>query len=67
MPEINGIDLTRAVRKLYSQEQLPIIMVTTQNECQDNEAAMEAGITAIVHKPFNEDSLRQAMKEHFKH
>jgi CheY-like chemotaxis protein/HEAT repeat protein len=67
MPEINGIDLTRAVRKRYSQEQLPIIMVTTQNECQDNEAAMEAGITAIVHKPFNEDSLRQAMKEHLKH
>jgi hypothetical protein len=27
---------------------------------------MEAGISAILHKPFNEDSLRQAMEEHLK-
>ena len=64
MPEINGVDLTRAVREMHTKEQLPIIMVTTQNECQDNDAAVEAGITAILHKPFNEDSLRQAMEEH---
>jgi CheY-like chemotaxis protein len=66
MPEINGVDLTRAVREMHGKEQLPIIMVTTQNECQDNDAAMEAGITAILHKPFNEDSLRQAMEEYLK-
>jgi CheY-like chemotaxis protein len=66
MPEISGVDLTRAVRETFSQEQLPIIMVTTQNECQDNDAAMEAGITAILHKPFNEDSLRQAMERYLK-
>jgi CheY-like chemotaxis protein len=66
MPEINGVDLTRAVREMHSKEQLPIIMVTTQNECQDNDAAMEAGISAILHKPFNEDSLRQAIEEHLK-
>jgi CheY-like chemotaxis protein len=66
MPEISGVDLTKAVREMHSKEQLPIIMVTTQNECQDNDAAMEAGISAILHKPFNEDSLRQAMEKHLK-
>jgi CheY-like chemotaxis protein/HEAT repeat protein len=66
MPEISGVELTRAVREVYSKEQLPIIMVTTQNECQDNDAAMGAGITAILHKPFNEDTLRQAMEKHLK-
>ncbi|MEJ2039055.1 MAG: response regulator [Desulfosarcinaceae bacterium] len=64
MPEISGVELTEQVRRRYSKEQLPVIMVTTQNECQDNEAARIAGVNAILHKPFNEDSLRQAMEEH---
>jgi CheY-like chemotaxis protein/HEAT repeat protein len=64
MPEMNGVDLTRAVRQWFSKEQLPIIMVTTQNECQDNDAAYAAGITAILHKPFTEDMLRAAMEKH---
>jgi CheY-like chemotaxis protein/HEAT repeat protein len=66
MPEMSGVDLTRAVRQWFPKEQLPIIMVTTQNECQDNEAAYAAGITAILHKPFTEDMLRAAMEKHMK-
>jgi CheY-like chemotaxis protein/HEAT repeat protein len=66
MPEMSGVDLTRAVRQWFPKEQLPIIMVTTQNECQDNEAAYAAGITAILHKPFTEDMLRVAMESHIK-
>jgi CheY-like chemotaxis protein len=64
MPDISGVELTKAVRKLYSKEALPIIMVTTQNECQDNDAAMKAGVNAILNKPFNEAMLRAAMEAH---
>ena len=64
MPDISGVDLTRRVRQWSSKEQLPLIMVTTQNECQDNESAYAAGITAILHKPFTEDMLRAAMGKH---
>ncbi|MEJ2155258.1 MAG: HEAT repeat domain-containing protein [Desulfobacteraceae bacterium] len=64
MPEINGVELTTAVRKNFSKEALPIIMVTTQNECQDNDAAYAAGITDILQKPFNEETLRSAMEKH---
>lgn len=61
MPDISGVDLTREIRKHYPKEALPIIMVTTQNECQDNDAAMKAGVNAILNKPFNEEMLREAM------
>ncbi len=61
MPEITGIQLAEKLRKLYSADQLPIIMVTTQNESQDNEAAITAGVNAIVHKPFNVKSLGEAI------
>lgn len=63
MPDISGVDLTRAIRKWFTKEELPIVMVTTQNESQDNDAAMAAGVNAILHKPFNEETLRAAMKE----
>ena len=61
MPKITGIDLAHKVREVYDSKALPIIMVTTQNESQDNEAALAAGVNAILHKPFNARSLGEAM------
>lgn len=63
MPDITGIQLTKKIREKYSAEVLPVIMVTTQNESQDNEAAVSAGINAILHKPFNAKSLGAAMEK----
>lgn len=63
MPDITGIQLAQKIREKYTSESLPIIMVTTQNESQDNEAAMAAGVNAILHKPFNAKSLGAAMEK----
>ena len=64
MPDINGVELTQAVRSRFDKERLPIVMVTTQNECQDNEAAYAAGVNDILQKPFNEETLRTAIEKH---
>ncbi len=61
MPHINGIELIREVRRQYDKATLPIVMVTTQNEIQDNEAALEAGVDAILHKPFTAEDLGQVL------
>ncbi|TKB25319.1 response regulator [Desulfopila sp. IMCC35006] len=61
MPNMTGIQLTESIRKKYSARLLPVIMVTTQNESQDNEAAHMAGINDILHKPFNAKSLGAAI------
>lgn len=63
MPEITGIQLAERVRQIYPSDILPIIMVTTQNESQDNEAALAAGVNSILHKPFNAKSLGEAMSK----
>ncbi len=63
MPEITGVDLTAKIRKKYSPAELPVIMVTTQNEAQDNKAAFAAGVSKILQKPFNAASLKAAMAE----
>jgi HEAT repeat protein/CheY-like chemotaxis protein len=63
MPDINGIDLCRAVRKKFSKEQLPIAMITTQNEANDNRAALEAGVNVIMYKPFTKETLGAMLQE----
>lgn len=63
MPEITGVELTARIRGRYSADELPVIMVTTQNEVQDHKAALAAGVSKIIQKPFNAESLRAAMAE----
>lgn len=63
MPDITGVQVAEKVREKYTSEELPVIMVTTQNEANDNEAAKKAGVNKILHKPFNADSLKNAMDE----
>lgn len=62
MPDITGIQLTEKIRDKYTKKLLPVIMVTTQNETKDNEAAYSAGVNAILHKPFNVETLGEAIK-----
>ena len=61
MPEISGIQLTEGIREQYDAEELPVVMVTTQSDTQDHEAAERAGVNDILIKPFNVDTLRAAM------
>ncbi len=66
MPEISGIELTKRIRTLYPVEELPVIMVTTQSDVQDHEAATAAGVNDILIKPFNAESLRAAIAKFIK-
>lgn len=61
MPDISGIDFTKAVRKWYNKSELPIIMITTQKEGQENKAGYAAGVNDIIHKPFTEAQIGKAL------
>ena len=62
MPEITGTEFIGRVRDIYPDQSLPIIMVTTQNEVQDNEKARQAGVSDITLKPFTAESLKNALE-----
>jgi CheY-like chemotaxis protein/HEAT repeat protein len=62
MPHLTGIELTKAIRLIYPMDQLPVVMVTTQTEDQDDNDAQKAGITSIMRKPFTQQDLQQALE-----
>jgi len=59
MPQMTGIELTKELRKTYSKAELPIVMVTTQDDNPDMLAAKEAGVNDFVQKPFNAPKLHE--------
>ncbi len=61
MPEMTGIELVEKVRQLYESKDLPILMVTTQQEDQDHQAAFKAGVNQLIAKPFKEEDLAGAL------
>ncbi len=63
MPDITGVGLTKQLRALYSKEELPIVMVTTQGDSPDHKEAYDAGVNMIVTKPFTAEDLQAAMDE----
>jgi CheY-like chemotaxis protein len=62
MPEMTGVELIRKTRELYSSSRLPIVMITTQNEVQDNRDAIQAGADTIGRKPFTSESLQNILE-----
>jgi len=71
MPDINGLELTRRIRKIYDPSKLPIIMITTQSDFigqtsknrLDSKKIKESGINRILNKPFKDEDLQQALNE----
>lgn len=64
MPEMTGIELSQKIRSKFKQKDLPVVMVTTQNEVQDQRAALEAGVNEVIHKPFTAQSLLQVIQKY---
>ena len=54
MPEMNGVDFVREVRK---DSKLPIIMLTTESSTEKVTEAMTAGADGFITKPFTPDKL----------
>jgi signal transduction histidine kinase len=66
MPEVSGLDLTRAIKDDPSLRHIPIILLTARGE---NEAALEgyeAGADDFVSKPFHTKVLQARIRAHLK-
>jgi len=58
MPEMNGLDLVKHLRRNPDLASLKVIMVTTETEVDHIVSALEAGANEYVMKPFTKDIIR---------
>ncbi len=57
MPEMNGIELLKRVRKMDGFLKLPILMITTETRVEFVAKAMAASANEYVMKPFTEEMV----------
>jgi CheY-like chemotaxis protein len=66
MPVMDGHELIRAVRNSTKRKikDLPILVVTGNEETSARDQALSAGATAFIPKPFSADDLTGALRVH---
>ena len=63
MPNLDGIEMISAVRKLPGCSFIPILMLTTESQAEKKDAGRKAGATGWIVKPFNADQLIAVIKK----
>lgn len=53
MPEMNGFDVLKTLRRQYSELDLPVIMVTANDEAEQVVKAFETGANDYINKPID--------------
>ncbi len=62
MPEMNGIDATKAIRANPKLGGLPIIALTAKAMADDRQACLDAGASDYLAKPINVDMLLSLLR-----
>lgn len=63
MPDMTGLELLNAIRKSKDLNKLPVIMVTSSASREAVIASLAAGVTSYILKPFNHESLLNALNQ----
>jgi CheY-like chemotaxis protein len=75
MPNISGLELTREIRKKYTRQDLPILMITTQSDFVEkkdgdidiNDSTLtKSGINHVLHKPFSDEDFKTTIESFIK-
>ncbi|MBF9174373.1 response regulator, partial [Xanthomonas campestris pv. campestris] len=57
MPNLNGFQATRTLKREPTTQHIPVILVTTKDQDTDRMWGMRQGARAYITKPFSEDEL----------
>lgn len=63
MPNMNGIELTKALRQSAATKFIPIILLTTESQDEKKKEGKQAGATGWIVKPFKPDQLLGVIKK----
>lgn len=63
MPERNGYEVLRALRKSGEVKDVPVVLVSSKSETTDVRWGLRQGAAAYVTKPFTPESILEAVGE----
>jgi len=63
MPDMHGMELLQFLRSHPAYESLPVVILTTRGDDTSRAAALSAGATRYMTKPFNPAELIDVVKE----
>jgi two-component system chemotaxis response regulator CheY len=63
MPNMSGIEFVRALRGRPDGASVPVLMVTTRSVKEDIVAAIEAGVSNYIVKPFTPQVLKEKIDQ----
>lgn len=64
MPKMSGYDVCQKIRQKYLPHELPIIMVTAQNQVEDLTKGFSSGANDYLIKPFSKEELLARVNIH---
>ena len=63
MPDMHGLDVLRFVRSHDNYKHVPVLILTTRGDQVSRDAALQAGASAYMTKPFAPASLAASVNE----
>jgi two-component system chemotaxis response regulator CheY len=63
MPEMDGIELVREIRKIPAFKHVPVLVLTTDNTDEKKEIGRAAGATGWLVKPFDSDLILKVIRK----
>lgn len=63
MPDMHGVDVLKFIRRHPSSREVPVVVLTTRSDDSSREAALVAGATQYITKPFVPNALLSAVRE----
>ncbi|HBQ17006.1 MAG TPA: response regulator [Myxococcales bacterium] len=63
MPDVNGLELIRFMRKSESHKDTPLIVISSEASERDRERGLMLGANAYLAKPFTADALIALVRE----
>jgi two-component system chemotaxis response regulator CheY len=62
MPEMSGLELLRTIRQLPGWVDFPVVIISEDSDAALRRAAMEAGASDYLMRPFTEEDLMALLK-----
>ncbi len=65
MPHLTGLELLKTIRETKGMENLPVMLVTADNERSHVQEAIKAGVSSFIIKPFSPSEIEKKISHLF--